>query len=171
MCPRPLGQGPLIHWITKYMVINWFQNFRQLQPTRYEVVKLLNFVGLALLVLSWFTEFCSKMFKIAHECYLDVYWCVIKILAMRVPYKAFKMSQNEAWWPSRNLVVFVCKMHFFWIMKQLQLIFSTRNIWIMCLKFYGITLWIPVCMCVKGYVWMAIISGRFWCANFGKKLE
>ena len=50
---------------------------------------------------------------------------------------------------------------FFWNIRQLYTIFFTTNNWIRCLKFCEDSVRMSVCLCVKGLVWMTIISYGF----------
>ena len=93
----------------------------------------------------------------------------IKQSADNRPGRAMDATEWPPWLglPGIWLCVFVQCGVIFRIIPELQLIFSTRNIWITYLKFYRITVWIPVCLHAKGLVWINSVSCEFYCLKIG----
>ena len=56
----------------------------------------------------------------------------------------------------------------FWNISQVCGFFSIWNNCNRCLKLYWITVWMSVCLYVKGLVWMSNIFGGFYCLKLWK---
>ena len=140
-------------------------------------------VGLSIVVLEdWvlftFTQYSSQVWRTSIGIY--PYRCNFKFAFVRVtewarkPLKQSKDNRQAAvpvpWshcgFAHERLIsnsAVKCNTSIFRIMKQLQQIFSTRNIWNKCLIFFVDTVWMSICLCAKGLVWMGIISIGFKC--------
>ena len=80
-----------------------------------------------------------------HGCHVVSIWnpCVVEVTTWKPVQKTALHEAN--WLPC-------------WNMSQLYKFFSTRNNWSSYLKLHLSSVWIPVCMCAKGLVWIGISS-------------